>query len=103
LKGSDTSALCLNFTLFLLANNPDAQKHVHDELDQIFKDRGESNLYASIEDLGEMSYLEMCIKESLRLYPPAPLIPRLVHRDIPLGSCTSYFAKHCLMDNGKRV
>lgn len=32
-----------------------------------------------------MEYLERCIKESLRLYPPVPVISRLLTKDLQLS------------------
>jgi len=48
-------------------------------------------MYTTIEDIGDMKYLEMCIKEALRLYPPAPIIPRHIKNDIPIGKLSKDF------------
>jgi cytochrome P450 family 4 len=39
-----------------------------------------------MKELGEMRYLECCIKEALRLYPSVPLIARKLKEDIQIGS-----------------
>lgn len=39
------------------------------------------------EKLQQMTYLEMVIKESLRLYPSVPIISRRLGEDITVGEC----------------
>lgn len=79
-KGHDTTASGISFTLFALANHSEIQARVVEELRQIFgndKDR-----VATYQDLQEMKYLEMVLKESLRLYTPVPIIGREQPYDI---------------------
>lgn len=59
------------------------QEKVHEELDSIFGN--DKHRPVTSEDLNRMKYLEMVIKESLRLYPPVPFIQRTLSTDIPLG------------------
>lgn len=58
------------------------QKLVQEELDQVF---GDSDRPCTLEDAGQLKYLECCIKESLRLYPPVPVIMRYIKEDTELG------------------
>jgi len=70
--------------VFLLGHFPDVQAKVQEELEQIFgsdKDRP-----VTMEDLTRMKYLELCIKESLRIYPSVPFIGRAIKTDCPLGT-----------------
>ncbi|XP_003744153.1 cytochrome P450 4c3 [Galendromus occidentalis] len=73
-EGHDTTAMGISWTLFLLAQNPEAQRRVYEELEEIF--RGDQKRHATNEDLARMKYLECCIKESQRLYPSVPFIGR---------------------------
>ncbi|KAF5277259.1 hypothetical protein FQA39_LY18508 [Lamprigera yunnana] len=80
-EGHDTTASGISFTLYCLSQNKYIQDKVSAELDQIFSDdQGRS---ATLNDLQDMKYLEMVIKESLRLYPPVPAFSRRLKEDTP--------------------
>ena len=53
-----------------------------EELDLIF---GDSNRPVTAPDLTELKYLECCIKETLRLYPPFPAISRYLTEEVQSG------------------
>ncbi|OXA48937.1 cytochrome P450 4c3 [Folsomia candida] len=82
--GFETTASGMNYTLFLLALNPSVQEKVHFELDSIFG--SDTNRDITLKDLSDMKYLEMCVNEALRIYPPVPSIVRHAQEDIPLGN-----------------
>nr|QZM07482.1 cytochrome P450 monooxygenase CYP4SS1 [Lasioderma serricorne] len=79
-EGHDTTASAITFILYCLANNQDVQSKVVAELNEIFSDNPERN--ATYQDLQDMKYLEMVIKESLRLYPSVFSISRELQEDI---------------------
>lgn len=82
-EGHDTTAAGSSFVLCLLGIHQDIQDRVCKELYQIF---GDSEREATFNDTMEMKYLERVIMESLRLYPPVPLIARKVNQDVQLAS-----------------
>lgn len=67
---SSTSAYCL----FELARNPEIQRKVQKEIDQVSKASGLAGI--SFEMLNDMKYLECCIDETLRKYPIDPSLMR---------------------------
>ncbi|RVE46477.1 hypothetical protein evm_008887 [Chilo suppressalis] len=74
-EGHDTTACGLIYCLMLLSHHQQIQDKIFVELNTIF---GDSDRNASYDDLSKMRYLECCIKESLRLYPPVPFIGRRI-------------------------
>lgn len=78
----DTTGTAISIVLLLLAMYQDIQDKVVEELKDIF-DSPDAEL--TEESLSEMKYLEMVIKESLRLIPVALTIGREAKKDIALS------------------
>jgi cytochrome P450 len=66
LAGHETTALNLSWTLYLLAKNPEVERRLHEELDQVLGKRA-----PEAGDLSRLPYTDRVLRESLRLYPPA--------------------------------
>ncbi|XP_050362594.1 cytochrome P450 4g15-like [Nymphalis io] len=82
-EGHDTTAAGSSFVLCLLGIHQDIQARVYDELYGIF---GDSDRPATFEDTLQMKYLERVILESLRMYPPVPIIARKLKRDVKIAT-----------------
>ncbi|XP_020289256.1 cytochrome P450 4C1-like [Pseudomyrmex gracilis] len=83
--GYDTSTSAIYFALIMLAKHKDIQDRVRLEVTNMFKENGDKVTMSSLQNL---SYLDRCIKETLRLYPSAPIIMRLTTEDVKLHSYT---------------
>ncbi|MCI29677.1 isoflavone 2'-hydroxylase-like, partial [Trifolium medium] len=70
LAGTDTTAGTLEWSMSNILNHPEVLKKVRDELDTHV---GEHRLVDE-SDLPKLTYLKNVINETLRLYPPAPLL-----------------------------
>ncbi|XP_063621081.1 cytochrome P450 4C1-like isoform X2 [Cydia splendana] len=81
--GTDTSAVAASFTVLMLSRHPEVQDRVYEELCEVL---GDSNRDMTAEDLPRLKYLEAVIRETLRLYPPVPIIVRSVEQDTDLPS-----------------
>lgn len=82
-EGHDTTAAGSSFVLCLLACHQDIQERVWEEQQQIF---GDSKRSATFADTLQMNYLERVIFETLRMYPPVPVIAREVKENVKLAS-----------------
>lgn len=83
--GHDTSTATVALTLFALANFPDAQEKVFEELDDIFN--GEERPVTP-QDTTQMQYLERVIKETLRLIGVVPAIVRSLDTPVEIRGHT---------------
>ncbi|XP_026473021.1 cytochrome P450 4C1-like [Ctenocephalides felis] len=83
-EGHDTTSMGLIFTLLSLADNPDVQRKAYEEIAEVF---GEDEMPATIQDLQKLTYLDRCIKETLRLYPSVPFISRDLTEPLDLVDC----------------
>jgi len=75
LAGHETTAVALSWTWYLLAQHPDADARLADELRHVLGGRA-----PSVADLPRLRYAGMAVTESMRLYPPAYGIGRQATR-----------------------
>lgn len=80
--GEDTISSAITFTLYLIGLHQHVQEKVYQEISDVHKSEDD----ISMNSLKEMKYLEWVIKESLRLYPPAPNVFRKLTTDLNTGS-----------------
>lgn len=73
-EGHDTTASAISFCLYLLGRHPEHQKSLQDEIQNV---EGKD----VFEKVKNMKFLDLCLKEALRLYPPVPLIARELEED----------------------
>ncbi|XP_077993423.1 leukotriene-B4 omega-hydroxylase 3-like [Glandiceps talaboti] len=83
-EGHDTTASGLTWIMYNLARHPEHQQKCQEEIDELLDQKDKDEL--EWDDMGELPYLTMCIKESLRLHPPVPFICRKTTKPITLPS-----------------
>ncbi|NXY24484.1 CP4B1 protein, partial [Atrichornis clamosus] len=77
-EGHDTTASGISWLFYCMALHPEYQQRCREEIQGILGDRDTIEW----EDLGKMSYTTMCIKESLRLFPPVPSVSRQLSKPV---------------------
>ncbi|XP_043725928.1 xanthotoxin 5-hydroxylase CYP82C4-like [Telopea speciosissima] len=91
---TDTTFIALTWALSLLLKHPNVLKRARDELDAyVGKDR---NVDES--DIKNLVYLQAIAKETLRLYPPGPVLPRQAMEDCQLGGYHVPSGTHLLVN-----
>jgi cytochrome P450 len=78
-EGHDTTTANICWSLWLIGLDEKVQANIVEELDTIFQG---SDRKAEYNDLLEMKYLDRVLKESLRLFPSAPFIGRVLSEDV---------------------
>nr|UZE89871.1 cytochrome P450 CYP4416D1 [Chrysoperla zastrowi sillemi] len=86
LEAMDTTAKQLSWVLLIMAIHKDEQKKVYDELFEVLSNSNPDKIV--FDDLSSLKYMEMVIKEAMRLFPVAPLIGRELTKDIHFENYT---------------
>jgi enediyne biosynthesis protein E7 len=86
--GHETTASGLNWTWYLLSQNPEAESKLHAEIDAVAEKRN-----STLSEMEQLSYTKNVVDEALRLYPPGWLLSRrtiapdtLSGFEVPAGS-----------------
>ena len=89
IAGTDTSAQTVNWFLLLMANRPEIQARVHEELDRVIghpsTGSGEAAL-PTVDDRTRLPYVFACLAESMRYRTIGPLgLPHKASEDSEIG------------------
>ncbi|GCE30270.1 cytochrome P450 [Dictyobacter alpinus] len=71
LAGHETTATTLTWAWYLLSQNPESERRMHEEIESTL-----SGHTPTFEDLPKLAYTRMIIDETMRLYPPTTGVPR---------------------------
>lgn len=89
-EGHDTTTSGISFCLYNIAKYPEVQQKIFDEIQNQI---GSGDEALTLKDLNNLHYLELVIKESLRLYPSVPFFARRLSEEITVNGYT--FPKNC--------
>ncbi|ONI21577.1 hypothetical protein PRUPE_2G073800 [Prunus persica] len=82
--GSETSATTMEWAMSELLKNPRVMEKAQLEVRQVFKGKNK----IEEEDVEKLHYLKLVMKETFRLHPPVPLIPREARERCEIGGYT---------------
>lgn len=82
-QGHDTTSSAITFAIYLLSRHLGVQKKVFEEQKSIMGD--DLKRSATFQEVAEMKYLDLVIKESLRLYPSVPVIARHTEKEYDMS------------------
>ncbi|XP_072283556.1 cholesterol 24-hydroxylase-like [Pyxicephalus adspersus] len=77
IAGQETTANQLAFTIMELTRQPEITQRLQAEIDEVIGFKRD----ISFEDISNLTYVTQVLKESLRLYPPAPGTSRYIKQD----------------------
>ncbi|XP_037823515.1 cytochrome P450 4e2-like [Lucilia sericata] len=78
-EGHDTTTSGVTFAIYLLSRHLGVQQQVYEEQQRVMG--GNMKRDASFQELSEMKYLDLVLKEAQRLYPSVPMIGRFTEKD----------------------
>lgn len=91
--GYETASLTISYAILMLAMYPDIDAKVEHEIkENLTRDEEITN-----ENMKNFPYLDMVIKETLRLFPPAPLSIREATEDVQIGKIHHFGSKYCFL------
>ena len=80
-EGHDTTTSAMSWTFYCLAQHPEHQVKVCEEVRSILMGRE----WLEFDDLSHLNYTMWCMKEAMRLYPPVFSFYRKTHKEVEIG------------------
>ena len=82
LQGYDTSTSTASAALMMLAIHKSVQQKAYEEVKAVFES---CNGEFTLDDVNNLPYLEMVLKETMRLYPAASMVGRQTTGPVEMG------------------
>ncbi|KAK3101224.1 hypothetical protein FSP39_001916 [Pinctada imbricata] len=79
--GYETTASSLSLMTYEVARRPEIQERLYQEVEDVLGDEE-----PDFDNIGKLTYLDLCVNEALRMYPPVLRLDRVCVEDAELGS-----------------
>nr|AGJ51944.1 cytochrome P450 CYP6BQ21 [Dastarcus helophoroides] len=93
IAGFETSSTTMTFALYELAKHQQIQEKLRDEINRVLKKHNGEYTY---EAFMEMKYMDQVINETLRKYPPVPVLTRACTKDYQIPGTSATIEKDTL-------
>ncbi|MBL7787518.1 MAG: cytochrome P450 [Chitinophagales bacterium] len=80
IAGHETTSGLLSFAFYLLLKNPEKLQKAQEQVDEVLKSE-----IPTFEHLNKLTYIDQVLKETLRLWPTAPLFGLSAYEDTVIG------------------
>lgn len=87
--GHDTTTSAIAFCLFNIAKYPEVQQKAFEEIRDVNGDDKRKEM--SLKDLNALQYLDLVVKETLRLYPSVPFLGRKIKENTIISNSLNCF------------
>lgn len=84
-EGHDTTMSAITFALYSIAKFADVQRKCIDEIRAVIGDDRSTPITMGM--LNSLAYMDLVIKETLRIYPPVPVIGRKIENEVTISKC----------------
>lgn len=83
IAGHETTSGLLSYTIYALLKHPEILRKCYEEVDRVFG--ADTSVTPTFQQVSQLSYVSQCLKESLRLWPPAPSFAVYPYEDTTIG------------------
>ncbi|XP_064071914.1 uncharacterized protein LOC113394864 [Vanessa tameamea] len=98
--GFDTISTAMTFALYELALHPDIQDRLVQEIKEHYQ---KNNGILNINSIQNMTYMDMVVSETLRLWPPVAALDRACVKDYNMGKPNNEAVKDYIIRQGELV
>lgn len=92
IAGHETTSGLLSFAIYLLLKNPEKLRKAQEQVDQVL-----GNETPRFEQLKQLDYIDQVLKESLRLWPTAPLFGLYPYENTIIGNTYEIRKEHSVL------
>ena len=88
IAGRDTTAQALSWFFYCLSQNKHVETKIREEVRAKLPELCKGKCSPSMDEVGELTYVEAALRETLRLYPSVPIVAKEAVRDTVLSDGT---------------